>query len=385
MARLSYRQFYKAPYWDLFTKKVYDRLQAESVLITGLPEAGHRFFLKYIQELFQKDKKRTDTLLVPFEIIPGKTSIDDLGKIIKQLILYQLKSPKHLEKLSCEEIIREVITRKNKKILFIINRLDHLQDLPESIIFLEALRAIDPLSINFLIGCDASCITNPEKYQPAGILTFANIFVLPRFNTEGIKTTLKTFKKAYNWEIPLKHAEFISELTAGLPGLLKYTAKYIHDHKRNSLNATDLYKEPGVNFRVKNIYDTLTKYNLLQNNKLNTQKKNLLYALGATDKKNKLQIELLKPLLSPKKETQKTPLEKILSVQEQKIYKFLESQEEQIVTLDEISDHLWGKDVPVKYSLWAMYKTISSLRQKLEKYDLTIKNYRGRGYSLTTL
>lgn len=73
---------------------------------------------------------------------------------------------------------------------------------------------------------------------------------------------------------------------------------------------------------------------------------------------------------------------KLLSSQENKIYKILKDNPDKIYSCDEISDILWGKESSEKYSLWSIYKTISKLNNKIKNFGFYIRNFKGRGYSI---
>jgi len=73
---------------------------------------------------------------------------------------------------------------------------------------------------------------------------------------------------------------------------------------------------------------------------------------------------------------------KLLSPQENKIYKILKDNPDKIYSCDEISDILWGKESLEKFSLWSIYKMISNLNTKLSNFSFFIRNFKGRGYSI---
>ena len=382
MHKHLFQQFFKGEIWEQFGKKVCTQLKNESVLITSIPEGGQRFFLKFIEEIYPEVTKDFETVFIAFEIIPQQVSIENISSKIATLL--KLKIPSLSRYSTCEEILNEAF-QLNKRIIIIINRFERLKNYPETMTFLESLRSLNQLSFRFLLSCDISCLLEPEKYNAAGILTSGNIYILPQSNIESIQDMIKTYKHFYNWEVEASSnfAEELFGITGGFPGFIKYVLKYYCNKKPSVLKIEDIVQDSGIKFKIQNLLFKLEENHLVYNSKLNEDKSDILIKLGLLDKDKKITIKLLEYFLKDEKRNEISDIEKKLSQQEFQLYTYFKSHEDKIVTLDEIAPLLWGPYANKKYSLWSIYKVVSNLNKKLHEFNISVKSYRGRGYSLS--
>ena len=383
MKQLNYRKFYKIDHWGSFGKDVAMKLRSESALITTIPAGGKRFFLKHIKEYYSLITKDEDTIIISFEILPKQLEVTQISIKIIELINYKLKFPRYLQDLSCESTLKELINQ-NKKILIIINRFERLKDREDVQTFIESLRIIDQFKIRFLIGCDISALTNPELYKSSGVLFSSNMKVIPTFTRKQIEISQKIHEGIHGWKIPKKFQNEIYSLSGGNPGLVKYIIKHIYENKVKRLRTENLLEDPSINLKITNIYNKLNECELIKDNKLNLQKEKVLKKLRILDENNEIRIKLLETLLTTsRKLIPNGKLQKIMSKQELELFNVFDSHFDEILNLDQIASLLWEDKVNEKFSLWSIYKVISNLNTKLDKYGLKIKNYRGRGYALT--
>lgn len=377
-----HKLFFPGKRLDSLIKNISNRLKSETYLITGLPQIGLTSFLNYVEEEYAKITQDKKTIIISFEILPKSTSVFNISSKILGLMKYKLSSPKYLEELSCREAILEVIKR-GRKILFLISRFQYLRNSPETMIFLQTLRATNSIKIRFFLSCDITCLTKPGLYKPAGILSSTNIHIFPPLTLSEIQASLKSYKKLYNWNIPNEFSEKIHKLSGGICGLTKYISKYIHDHKPKKLTIEDLLKDSAINYKVTEIHEKLKENELIKDNKFDLTKSRLLQELGVLDTKDNPKIKLLEYVMSDKEpDSTQVELKKLLSVQEFTLFNYLMENLERVVSLDDLSNTLWKQDGITKYSLWALYKTISNLNKKIKTFGFNIKNYRGRGYQL---
>ncbi|MBN2015384.1 helix-turn-helix domain-containing protein [Candidatus Dojkabacteria bacterium] len=374
-----YKYFFPGGRWDKFLQNTCQRLNYETVLITGLPHSGLTTFLKYVEDVYPSITKKEKVVIISLDIIQKGIKPGQLAKSIASKLRFKLNSPIYLESLSSEELFSEIIKR-GKEIIVILNRFQNLRLNPQNFDFLNSLRSINSLKVRFLISCDISCLTHPQSYKRAGTLASANQIILPSLNEKEIELSIKNYKKLFNWNVPLKFTREIFSLSGGNIGIAKYLIKYIHEYKKLN-NVDKLLKFQVLEYKVKDIYDKLQTYKLIKNGQLNYSRNEFLKKLYIIDKNNQFKIKILEPLVT-KTEKSRPNLKKIFTMQEYRLYKLFTSNPDRIVTLDDISRELWGKEEEKKYSLWSIYKTLSNLRRKVKEIGLEIKNYRGRGYSL---
>jgi len=95
-----------------------------------------------------------------------------------------------------------------------------------------------------------------------------------------------------------------------------------------------------------------------------------------------------KPTLSLTKDgliSERVDLLKILTEKENNFLKLFNSNDEHLITRDNVIQFLWGDNYPDKYSDWALDQFISRLRKKLKKAGFgsnVIKTVRKKGYQL---
>lgn len=377
-----HKYFFPGKRWEAFTNNLCNKLKSETALITGLPQIGLTTYLKHIEETYKSITKDEKTIIISIEILPSQTKIFHISAKILKSLNYKLSFPKYLHDLNCESSLYEILKR-GRKILIIINRFQELRKSSESMMFLQSLRSINSLKIRFLLSCDISCLTDPNSYKSAGILASANILTLPTHTPKEVEQSIRNYRQLYNWIVPIRLAHEIYILSGGVCGLVKYISKFIHENKPRTIEIKKLLDDPAIRYKLEQIIEKLEKNGLVKNSLLDLTKKDILKRVGILDQENKLRIQLLRPLLQSRKKKTKTPnLDKLLSLQEKRLFQLFDSRPEEILSLDEISTRIWGEQALSKYSLWAIYKIISSLKKKIKPLGFDIKNYRGRGYQL---
>jgi hypothetical protein len=382
MKNEDYQKYFKINHWGTIPKEIITKLKRESVVITCLPGGGKRYLLKHMRSYYTDFTNDHKTIIPYIEIIPQRTTISHILPHLLQEIKFSTGYPKYLEDLTCEEAVRELILR-GKKIVIMINHLERLLETPESIAFLDSFKTIDQFNIRYVFGCDISCVLNPELYRQAPSITSSNIICIPPFDLNGVKRVIKVNRILYKLDCSLSWSNKIYELSGGNPGLIKYLIKYISEEKPKILKLNKLIKNPGLRVKLINIVDTLSKYKLIDSrNSIMPSKTNILMDLGMLNSRGNLKIKLLNPFLMKPQAKVDTNLKKLLSAQELSLFRIFEKSQEKIIDLDKISKSLWGKDAEAKYSLWAIYKTISNMNKKLKTVGKKIENFRGRGYAL---
>lgn len=373
-----FREIFEGTEWEALGGKIVETLRAESVLVTSLPEAGQRFFMNYLTLLI---REKNEQVLFPFytEILSQRTTINSLKSLLLQKITQMFAFKKNVKNI--EQALVE-LCEQDKSLIVILNRFEKLVKSPDTMSYLESLRGNFPRTINFLVSCDINCITNPGLYLQAGMITSSNVYYLPQFREKEIKHSIAVLNKYYNWNVPESYNKLIYSLSGGVSGLIKYTMKYIHSFGVGNCSAENIVAHtPALAKKLHIIMKSLSDAKLLVDGRFNYENKDILKKLGVIDEAGTLRIDLLAPLLSEDVLNVKK-VKHHLTIQEEKIFNILSARRDEVVSLDEISFQLWGSNIPAKYSMWALYKSMSKLNKKLKKYNLAAKNYRNRGYQL---
>lgn len=380
MGQNTYSQWFKQQEWIDLNKKVCQKLTYEPVLLTALPDAGLTIFVHYIQETL-RNLKNMDHLFLNITPQKGQISMEKFEIDLRRALEQELQQK--FEDISIEQVF-EVVLSQNKEIFLTINYLERLTGYPNLLLLLKTLRSLNPFKVHILIRSDISCITNPQKYNEAAILTKANVYILPQFNESGIRHQIRQYQRRFGWKVKPTYAKDIEKLTGGIPGLVKYTAKFISENGISKLTLRNLLRDSSINYKISNIYKTLVINKLIKAGKLNSERVDLLHKLGVITTKGNVRISLIEEYMQTAIRSAGTDtIQKELTKQEFSLFEFLKSRKDKIVTLEEISKTLWGNHAEAKFSLWSMYKILSNLKAKLKKYNYQINNLRGRGYILS--
>lgn len=375
-----YKYLFPGPRWRKFDKKICSLLDKESILLTGIPHSGLTSYQKYFEEIYPKISNDKKTIIISFRILPNQTQIPFISSLIHEQLNYKLRISLKKNLLSTEKLIYEIL-KSGKRLLILVNQFQELQKSPETMIYLQSLRKINSSDVRFFITSDIAFLTNPFDYKDADSLVSANCIYLPALNPKEITSLMKSYKKNNNWHTPLSLSKQIYNFSGGNIGLVKYLIKYISGNKNVKFVNNDIIKYPAIKYKLNDIYNKLKENCLLNNSKESLE---ILKKLNVIDTNNHLKINLLKPLLVDDSASM-TDIRKLLSSQEQNLYNLLNSRLNKIITLDEISKTIWGNEETEKFSLWSIYKVISNLGRKLKKFNMQIKNYKGRGYSLVKI
>lgn len=375
-----YNKFFPGKNWDFFTNKISKKLITESILISGLPLSGLNTYHNHLLKLYKTEPKE---LLVNIDILKNTQSINSLSNMIKS----KISNINHNYELDIYilDLIDNLIS-DGYSILFFLNNFHNIRTNREIQNLLFSIRAIDSLKIRFLITSDISCLTSPQDYEKVSTLISANVYILPTLTKNEIQLSLSNYKKLYGWEVDPKYSKQILHFSGGVCGLVKYIAKEIHENNLKEISNSKLLEYPSIKLKIEGIYNTLEENDLIVNKKLNLEESKLLKKLGVVDLNNNLRIKLLNPYLSERPDRNgdfHKHIKKTLSSREIKLFEYLRKSDNKVRSKDEIADQIWEEKVDSKYSQWAVYKAIANLKKKIEKFGYKIKNYRGRGYSLT--
>lgn len=232
------------------------------------------------------------------------------------------------------------------------------------------------------------------------------------------KTTFFCYKQIANQEYLKESENFIWKYSNGHRGIIKFLILSMSKSPYENLNKKylkSICKKFNISFWIEKILRNLTHPQLeilcaLINNKKLTQKQlasfdyKVLRKAGIIKEYNSLSIltfknynpeilEIIKSLKENKatisnterlKFTNKNPLYKtLLTSTEKLIFDELLKSKNNIVTYSKIGKLMWGDDSNKKFSLWAISKTISRIREKDHLLGFSknnIKSVRGKGY-----
>lgn len=324
-----------------------------------------------------------------------------------------------------EDLVKIVTRELNLKLCIIIHDFSTLSEFNKQFFnSIKALRNVDLWKITFAFSSDK----DPLKIFTSSLLDeLYNLFLNKRILLELPKEEdafliMEEWERECGYKIPLKVRKRLFEITNGHPGYMKSINQIYQDTKKDicyldNNNLELIANEPVIKARSekfwikldKNYQDFLIEF--VRNPSLKYDKKmNYLENVGIVinGKNKRLFSKLLEYYIRndlnaiPAEEIPiKTGLyidqrsksvfidgkriEKEPTNSEFKILNLLYKKKGEIVSREELAEAIWGKNVIDKYSDWAIDRTVSRIRKKINdsarnpKYIKTIK---GRGLRL---
>lgn len=305
----------------------------ENVCISAIPGFGYKTIFNFLYYYLQKEKA--------FDLIEVYDLADDESK-------------------------HNLVFNDNKTRLIIFRNFEKLKDPKEKLNYFESVRRPNPKKLVYLVFTNHSPLMSPSDYYAQSTVFFSEIIYIKPFDLRQTIKMIKTLEDFYGWKISEKLYKKIYLLSGGIPRLIKYITKKINEENTPTDNITQFLSSPQIIFQL----EILT-------NLLFEMEKNTLMYIQLLGSNGKIKSKLLRAYF---KNYQAGALNKIfpnLSTTEIKILSYLLSQTGNLLSLDKLADLL--KITEDNYSLWALYKMISRLKQKVKGY-YKIRAFKSKGY-----
>jgi len=330
--------------------------------------------IDYFDNLYLKvSKELTHGHNVCISVIRGggaRTIFNFLNYHIQQNTLFDtvhIYDPE-IDKIYLLDWIRKLKENPLKQKLIIIRSFEKINEKQRTLEKIDSLITQTPGAFTILAITDHTAITNPNDYQSTSAIFFSSIIYIPPFNKSNSYTMVETLDKFYNWEINKDHYQKVFNLSGGLPRITKYVVKDIAEGFGDIGNEERFLKTAQIDFQLERLAKLLIT--------LPTEK---LKVLELLDSDGRLKSKLLKLYLGKYHSSTIRNLFPSLTTSELKTISYLLENQKRILSVDKIADIL--KMTDEKFSLWAIYKTISRLRPKIRK-NFRLKSIKGKGYIL---
>jgi hypothetical protein len=327
---------------DVTEKVLKDLKSGRCHSVYGLPGYGMEFFAKSILNLVQTELPDFSSLLINVE--HNKDSL----KIFKENNV-----EKFIENNKLVLVLAEVLTPKYADFFSYINHLKWLSK--------------DNLSV--LVVADYSMYSEHTSYLQVGPDIFHPLSIIKPFDYEKTVKIIELNNTEYNWNIPLKHARKIYNLSGGIPALTKYICMAMYEEGFELIeNPAKLVSIQPLTKRLQDLSALITRVDVEK-----------LKKLGLLDERNKLVSGLVRYYLDQEELNGLSIAFDDLSRNEKKLLKCFIDNVGNTINKDQIAIVL-GQDLDT-YSEWAIYKAVERLKAKVSDI-LTIESSYGTGWVL---
>lgn len=336
-----YYAFLPKDYFNGLYFKVADKLsKGENVCVSVLRGCGGQTFFNYF--LFYAKKDQLFKKIYHYD-----------PEIEKQGIVPFVKEITKNLKTDSLIVTRLFQTNKNKKEL--LEKLNSLR-----------LPIWDKLVFLFIV--DHTGIITPEEYFAQSTIFFHQRFQIIPFDAHQNEQMVSILAKFFGWEISPKLYPKIFRLSGGIPRFIKHLCQDLVENGVPITNLKNFQTNPSLVFEL----NYLAKLLITLNN-------NQLKILGLLDSRGKIKSLLLADYFQNYQSEFIKQLFSDLSPAETKILSYLYENKNKVITLEKIADLM--EMTEDKYSLWAIYKLLSRLNQKIKNH-YKIENRKGQGYFL---
>lgn len=350
-------------------------------------------------------------LLELYQTIPQQIENKRLTSVIKKAFEQNIHSKDELLTFDAiKRITQETLNSTNRIVCFLFDSFEKLEDMSKATFdSITAIRNMNKTRIvNIFVGNkDLATIFPPEKTGDLYNLLNYNKHWLRLLTKEESFKLIEEFTMLLDDTITRKEKERIWELSGGHSWYIKVLTKIFKEEAINPETPLDkVYSLTSIQSRADQIWTSLSeKYreiilNIVLKNHIDDDDIPEFLIKTGMIKKIKEGMKFFSPLFSrylekkaqangynnksaiekfPKKKEglsidleRRTILRKGKSVNttftkgEFNLLKYLFENESLALTRDDIAEVLWGKDSTEKYSDWAIDKTISRLREKIE-------------------
>jgi len=362
----SMKDIFKILPKDHFGKTMDRTIQAlvggESVCVYCMPGGGIHYFLQIAQRILQEDYPDIKTFFFDGFLYPS-----GLNQVIRQTIFQKL----HL-KVQVDFYQQLQNYFEAKRIVILLAHVNEvLQKQPKTLEYLLKLIHLYPSRLAVLSNCDQSVVCDFDKFFSASKTIFSNLAKIPPFDQEGTRRILEANQQALGYNYPLATVKKIHQLSGGNPSLIKHLGKCVDEMGQQVLSDPKmLINYPSLKIKLNDINEVIL-----------SESKEVLEQIGIINQKGKL----FSPLVAEYyKNYELENIEEIvpsLTPQEKRILTFFLKNKGKIIDKDHI--FMLMELAEEDYSLWAIYKAISRLKNKIKgKYQL--RALKSRGYLLAS-
>lgn len=411
-------------------RRMWSRFIIENIRLfqKELPEYQN-YLLVYIEPL-----DLTEESLAGYLRLMGKSLLETCQKkedcggvenLTTSLGVFQNEAVSYNKLLETLKSLIAKVTNKGFRVAFFLGEFDELDRFANSV-FYNNLKSLwdnfqGRLHYIFLSVKDLTSPENTEKLGELNAATLQNVIYMPIPQGKDREYIINFIGQRFNYQLINKEKELVTRICGGHPYMMKAAIRIIANFKEEKTKAEDLeailkthYEMLSVARRIFNLRAEGEKEVLSQiswgRTPENSQDLDRLLKLGLVVKNGSYKLfgELFTLVAKDFGKVRKTepsreanglyidekggtvsyggvPVEEKFTTQEYNIVKSFLEQPGKLISRDEISQVLWGKESYDKYSDWAIDQLMSKLRKKFVELGTRTRlvTLRGRGYKLT--
>lgn len=380
----EYKRYYSLSYLEnWFTSMMQTLVNNESITIYGMVGSGREYHLKHIHAYLERFSGQNWRLVhlnadVLFDISKNK---------LIQLIVDQLSgiSVSPSESVFDSAYLFRILENIQKEDINVLISADNFEEWFEREDIVSLLKSLKDLRfVRLLLTTDLS-IFQPRNTLVCSSLTANFMRSAMLMDDDDLDKMLNYNREVFGWELTSKIRKKCIELSGGNQGIIKSIHRAMSQDADQDLLSNNFihYKMESHVQEIKNLID---EKNLTAEVFANPKYSHILTKTGYHRNGkafSKLLVNYIKLTTDTKQKPNSTKkLENSLSKQEYAIFAAMKEDVSKIYSIDDLAKNLWTSKVNEKFSPWAIYQTISSLRKKLKGYPYSIMNIRGRGYTL---
>jgi len=333
-------------------------IKGVSATVTGIPGFGKTYFPRFIEKRINEDFTEIKTAII---------NLDLLNPYDFNSAMSQIKNRIGCQNSKDIQTYLENISRKNQVIL-ILEGVSSKTDKRLLRLFYN-FGNINPTRIVFLTIANYTILDPDFIKESNGYALFAKTLIIPPFDLEGTKRIIDINNNQYGWRISENIVPEIYKFSGGNPALILYISLYLTEYDTDSCEFIDhMLQFPALLARVNDIANVIIREPL-----------SLCYKLGIIGSNGEIFSQLVSHYLGKFEAKGYGFFMKNLSERERRLLSILIENKGKVVEKEKISQIML--QTPDTYSLWAIYKTIQRLKNKIKEF-YTIQTIKDKGYVL---
>lgn len=337
----SFYHYLPRNYFNNLYSHVAEKLKkSENVCVSVMYGCGSKTFLNFFLIVAKKDR------------------------LFRQILYFDPE----VEKLNLVNFVRKNLSSNSPKKLVVVRLFETMADKSEILEKLNGFKIKFCGNPIFLFITDHTAIIRPEEYCAKTTAFFSDRLEIAPFDLKQTRQMIRVTAKYFGWQIRPADYEKIYRLSGGIPRLAKYICKDIDEKNARSDSLEKFIKNASINFELNYLNKILLQLT-----------KDELRTLGLVNNRGKIKSLLLERYFRNYQTRLAAELYPDLSSLEAKVFAYLYENKNRLVSLEKVADLMAMSDT--NYSLWAIYKLLSRLNQKIKDH-YKIENRKGRGYFL---
>lgn len=396
MEETVYKKYYQKNHLGKLSSNIIQNLvNSDSVTVYGMIGSGREFFLRHVRAYLPSSSRKKWLFVTLNADLLETLEVELISDLIVRQIIEQVPSLQTYPFSESDNLgysinnlylLLKECQKLSYSILFMINNFEYWVSNKSVVQFLKGIKELRFLRFSILLSIDMLILKQNNWFTCASLAP--NLYRLEPLNEKDAMTMMRANSKVFKWKLNEKIVNSCLYYSAGNAGLIKYLHRVLSE-KPNITSEKELFRTDSIKYKMeahtKELKDLLGLKNITLSDLKDIKNRDLLNRSGYVTR-GKLFSPLFamyfKGLKKVSAGVTRGDLSNRLSKQEFDIFSSMNKSIGEIFSLDKLAEILWGDKIKQKFSLWAIYRIMSSLRQKLVGSDYELDTIRRRGYRL---